>query len=530
MEKIFDIAKDSEKSWGVIAQGIDGNFEEVVDNVNKIEGVDVLDNLLKIRCPLILGYIGANGSINSLNLKYCRTDFIELDANGKFKIEFSNGNQKLYRVASYSGNDKKFVKLIDNYIFKDGILTFDKDDTFDYVIICLARNTSQTDFTDEEIGYINISRIESFKKDYLDIRGKVLANEDYTLYSYNLDFDYDLTKIPDYAFTENDQSLLLSRDVAEWYAKWDDLMSQYPNYVTREESSVVGIDKPTELASIPYYIYHFSPKRSRIDNAAKINVYILLGTHSNERLGMLAFYHLMRMMCENWKTIKDMSLLRAMVDFHVIPCHNPWGWNNTGVVTNAGRCNYNQVNLNRNWPTEHWRDNSSEYPISNGDWGGSSAGSEFETKVAKFFYDQIKPNVSVDIHTGGTNSYGIPFVIESANDNGVIKMLTEIGKTTSCRLVIDNDNYPDDADTNLVDISNAHETNGGVYIGEMQYYGAQANPKAISGLIECCATINYKDGHYVAGDSGLTQTQTLRENIQFEYNLLMRFIAAASKY
>lgn len=29
MKKIFDIAKDSEKSWGVIAQGIDGNFEEI---------------------------------------------------------------------------------------------------------------------------------------------------------------------------------------------------------------------------------------------------------------------------------------------------------------------------------------------------------------------------------------------------------------------------------------------------------------------------------------------------------------------
>lgn len=29
MEKIFDIAKDSEQKWGVIEQGIDGNFEEV---------------------------------------------------------------------------------------------------------------------------------------------------------------------------------------------------------------------------------------------------------------------------------------------------------------------------------------------------------------------------------------------------------------------------------------------------------------------------------------------------------------------
>lgn len=29
MEKIFDIAKDSEQKWGVLAQGIDGNFEEM---------------------------------------------------------------------------------------------------------------------------------------------------------------------------------------------------------------------------------------------------------------------------------------------------------------------------------------------------------------------------------------------------------------------------------------------------------------------------------------------------------------------
>lgn len=36
MEKIFDIAKDSEKSWGVIAQGIDGNFEEVSNSISSI--------------------------------------------------------------------------------------------------------------------------------------------------------------------------------------------------------------------------------------------------------------------------------------------------------------------------------------------------------------------------------------------------------------------------------------------------------------------------------------------------------------
>lgn len=48
MEKIFDIAKDSEKSWGVIAQGIDGNFEELslkVDGTRRITGKDFYNGL-----------------------------------------------------------------------------------------------------------------------------------------------------------------------------------------------------------------------------------------------------------------------------------------------------------------------------------------------------------------------------------------------------------------------------------------------------------------------------------------------------
>lgn len=40
MEKIFDIAKDSEQKWGVIAQGIDGNFEEVNSEIDGITGVE----------------------------------------------------------------------------------------------------------------------------------------------------------------------------------------------------------------------------------------------------------------------------------------------------------------------------------------------------------------------------------------------------------------------------------------------------------------------------------------------------------
>ena len=52
MEKIFDIAKDSAKIWGTIAQGIDGNFEELQKDINEISYIDQknlvdFDNLSK---------------------------------------------------------------------------------------------------------------------------------------------------------------------------------------------------------------------------------------------------------------------------------------------------------------------------------------------------------------------------------------------------------------------------------------------------------------------------------------------------
>ena len=43
MEKIFDIAKDSEQKWGVIAQGIDGNFEKLASKVDDITGIFIFN-------------------------------------------------------------------------------------------------------------------------------------------------------------------------------------------------------------------------------------------------------------------------------------------------------------------------------------------------------------------------------------------------------------------------------------------------------------------------------------------------------
>lgn len=76
MEKIFDIAKDSEQKWGVIAQGIDGNFEELSSKVTDIR-TDV-DNMR--------GY----------SLK----DFTISDENGYDIVQFEDGHVKTKKFDS----------------------------------------------------------------------------------------------------------------------------------------------------------------------------------------------------------------------------------------------------------------------------------------------------------------------------------------------------------------------------------------------------------------------------------------------
>lgn len=61
MEKIFDIAKDSEKSWGVIAQGIDSNFEEMsakISNIGDEIGKQQIDTILDSSSIVQITYDG----------------------------------------------------------------------------------------------------------------------------------------------------------------------------------------------------------------------------------------------------------------------------------------------------------------------------------------------------------------------------------------------------------------------------------------------------------------------------------------
>lgn len=54
MEKIFDIAKDSEQSWGTLATAIDGNFEEIDQQIYGFEEEITID----LGAPISRKYYG----------------------------------------------------------------------------------------------------------------------------------------------------------------------------------------------------------------------------------------------------------------------------------------------------------------------------------------------------------------------------------------------------------------------------------------------------------------------------------------
>ena len=103
-----------------------------------------------------------------------------------------------------------------------------------------------------------------------------------------------------------------------------------------------------------------------------------------------------------------------------------------------------------------------------GDWGGNSAGSEYETQVFMYFYNKIKPNVSIDIHTGGVTEYGDTCTIETGCKNNALDVITLVARTTTNNLILGNDIYPQSADACISSATYVEEMPNEVYFG-VQY-------------------------------------------------------------
>ena len=198
----------------------------------------------------------------------------------------------------------------------------------------------------------------------------------------------------------NGYSLPDSNKVAAIYGWYDELLARYPKYVTRENCddvmASIGVSKPSVISSLPMYMYKFIPPKSPNSNgysdsessAQMIKAFILTGTH-NEYTAVWDCYNAMRLICEEWSTDKNLEELRWNAEIYVIPCYNLYG------VDNSTRTNENGVDLNRNAPTIDWKPQGS---YGDSTYSGTSAGSEYSTKVMMHYFSILNPQVFIDHH------------------------------------------------------------------------------------------------------------------------------------
>ena len=203
------------------------------------------------------------------------------------------------------------------------------------------------------------------------------------------------------------------------YSKFDALVSSYPDMVERinlgtltEESypayaNLNGQASGSYLATPTYrtYMYKIAYKTSSA-NAGKTSnkrkIFVVAGLHGWENASQLNTYIVASMICK--AANEDWFSLASMYDFYFVPCLNGYG------AYHDMRDNADGVDINRNFPAIGWTESGqgTEY------YTGTSAASEFETKLIVKAINIIKPDIFIDHHSYGVTSYD--FYVEPPTD------------------------------------------------------------------------------------------------------------------
>lgn len=207
------------------------------------------------------------------------------------------------------------------------------------------------------------------------------------------DCDFTSPTIARWSYPESGQRVAA---INAWY---DELVSEFPQYVSRESCddamASLGVSKPALISDLAMYIYKFIPPRTPNANGfsttsssiKRIKAFIITGTHP-EYMGIWDCVNAMRLICRNWKENKNLEELRWNAEIYIIPCYNLYG------VNIGQRTNENGVDLNRNAPTSDWKvmgEGTQTY-------SGPSAGSEYSSKVLKHYLSALRPQVFIDHH------------------------------------------------------------------------------------------------------------------------------------
>lgn len=201
----------------------------------------------------------------------------------------------------------------------------------------------------------------------------------------------------------------------ELYAKFDSLITSYPNFVSKvdavelanseggtltypEYANLGGVASgeylPTPTYRTPVYVFK-TPESVAVNQTTlnyKRNILIVSGNHPYEIAAPVNCYLFIKNVLDLLSNADgDIYKIMANYNIYILPCLNGYGiyHEQDGFM----RINANGVNINRNFPTERWEQGSVGQ-----DYGGDSAGSEFETQLIIALTNVLKPYIGIDAH------------------------------------------------------------------------------------------------------------------------------------
>ena len=205
----------------------------------------------------------------------------------------------------------------------------------------------------------------------------------------------------------------------DFIAKVDELVTKYPDYITK---SKIGADGVGDIFS-----YHFKPEAvptASITNT-RLNVktpkmVLVSGVHGMERIGIYNLFEALTQITENWKSDPLLETLRWNVEFVYVPIVCNYGYNN------LERKNENGIDLARNFSVGF--ENNTATP-SDSTYGGTSAFSEAGSIAIR---DLLETHKEDTIYFGSFHNYAtFSHFIWNAS---ATKMQVHLGKTLVSKL------------------------------------------------------------------------------------------------
>ena len=182
------------------------------------------------------------------------------------------------------------------------------------------------------------------------------------------------------------------------YKLYDDLMSEHPEYITKEDiANTLNLDYPTYangFDTVPQYktyLYKFHSFNKSMGNETfnkKKKILLVCGTHGNEIASCFNSYLFIKRLCKITSEADYYKFAQAF-DVYVIPCLNGYG------MYKSTRYNGRGVNINRNYPTSKWYKSGNAYELN---YSGEFGGSEFETQIVMGATNLYRPDIAIDHH------------------------------------------------------------------------------------------------------------------------------------